>query len=203
MKMPLVRAALVVSAAALLVPAGALAAPAGAATLSIGDATGDTYLGHYDEASDTTTYEPAGWQVNVDLEKVVVKHKGRVVVAKASYTDLVRSGQQFMYALRLRTNEGLKRDVNVDTMFTGPKGEVSLSRPNGNEVTCRGLSHDIDYAADTVTVRVPRSCLSAPRWVQVFTAAIGFSDTGDFYIDHGHMADMKEKVVWSDRIRKG
>ena len=199
MKMPLVRAALVVSAAALVLPASA----ASAATMTIGDATGDTYLGHYDEASDTTTYEPAGSQVNVDLEKVVVKHKNRVVVAKASYTDLARSGQQFMYALRLRTNEGLKRDVNVDTMFTGPKGEVSLSKPNGNEVRCRGLSHDIDYAADTVTVEVPRSCLSAPRWVQAFTAAIGFSDTGDFYIDHGHMAAMKEKVVWSDRIRKG
>ncbi len=199
MKMPLFRAALVVSAAALVVPTGAAAA----ATLSIGDATGDTFLGQYDEASDTTTYEPAGAQGNVDLEKVVVKHKGRVIVAKASYTELARSGHQFMYALRLRTNEGLKRDVNVDTLFSGWKGEVTLARPNGNEVTCRGLSHAIDYAADTVTVKVPRSCLSAPRWVQVFTAAIGFSDSGDFYIDHGHMSGMKEKVVWSDRIRKG
>jgi hypothetical protein len=202
MKMSLVRAALVV-AAALVVPTGVLVAPAGAATLSIGDATGDTYLGHYDEASDTTTYEPAGSQVNVDLANVVVKHTSRVVVAKASYADLTRSGQQFMYALRLRTNEGLKRDVNVDTLFTGPQGGVTLSKPNGNEVSCRGLSHDIDYAADTVTVKVPRGCLSEPRWVEAFTAAIGFSDTGDFYVDHGHMAGMQEKVVWSDRIRKG
>ncbi len=199
MKMPLVRAALVVCAAALVVPVGA----ASAATVSIDDATDDTFLGHYDEASDTTTYEPAGSQVNVDLERVVVKHKSRVVVAKASYTDLARSGNQFMYALRLRTNEGLKRDVNVDTLFSGWKGEVSLAKPNGNEVKCRGLSHAIDYTADTVTVKVPRRCLGAPRWVQVFTAALGFSDSGDFYVDHGHMADMKEKVVWSDRIRKG
>jgi hypothetical protein len=201
MKMPLVRAAL--AAAALVVSAGALVAPASAATLSIGDATGDTYLGHYDEGSDTTTYETAGSQVNVDLERVVVKHTSRVVVAKASYADLTRSGQQFMYALRLRTDEGLKRDVNVDTLFAGPRGEVALSKPNGTEVSCRGLSHDIDYAADTVTVKVPRRCLSAPRWVEAFTAAIGFSDTGDFSIDHGHMAGMQEKVVWSDRVRKG
>ena len=201
MKMPLVRAAL--AAAALVVSAGALVAPASAATLSIGDATGDTYLGHYDEGSDTTTYETAGSQVNVDLERVVVKHTSRVVVAKASYADLTRSGQQFMYALRLRTDEGLKRDVNVDTLFTGPRGAVSLSKPNGNEVSCRGLSQDIDYAADTVTVTVPRRCLGAPRWVEAFTAGIGFSDTGDFYVDHGHMAGMQEKVVWSERVRKG
>jgi hypothetical protein len=201
MKMPLVRAAL--AAAALVVSAGALVAPASAATLSIGDATGDTYLGHYDAGSDTTTSETAGSQVNVDLERVVVKHTSRVVVAKASYADLTRSGQQFMYALRLRTDDGLKRDVNVDTLFAGPKGHVALSKPNGTEVSCRGLSHDVDYAADTVTVKVPRRCLSAPRWVEAFTAAIGFSDTGDFYIDHGHMAGMQEKVVWSDRVRKG
>jgi hypothetical protein len=198
MKMPLLRAALVGTVVALVVPAGA----ASAATLSIGDATGDTFLGQYDEASDTTTYEPAGSQGNVDLEKVVVKHTAKAVVAKATYTDLARSGHQFMYALRLRTNEGVKRDVNVDTLFSGWKGNVTLSKANGSEVRCRGLSHAIDYAADTVTVSVPRRCLSAPRWVQAFTAAIGFSETGDFYIDHGHRADMVEKVTWSPRIRR-
>jgi hypothetical protein len=199
MKMRLLRAALVGTVVALVVPAGT----ASAATLSIGDATDDTFLGQYDEASDTTTYAPAGSQRNVDLEKVVVKHTARSVVAKASYTDLARSGHQFMYALRLRTNEGVKRDVNVDTLFSGWKGNVTLSKPNGNEVRCRGLSHAIDYAADTVRVTVPRRCLSAPRWVQAFTAAIGFSETGDFYIDHGHRADMVEKVTWSARIRRG
>ena len=29
------------------------------------------------------------------------------------------------------------------------------------------------------------------------------TDQGDQYIDHGHMAGMKEKVVWSEKVRKG
>lgn len=198
MKMPLFRAALVAAAAVVLLPAAATAA-----TVTIDDATDDTYLAKYDEASDTTTYEPAGSQGNVDLDVVVVKHTARNVVATARYADLRRSGNRFMYLLRLRTNEGIKRDVTVDTMMAGWKGGVSFGKPNGAELKCQGLGFAIDYAADTVSVKVPRSCLSKPRYVEAFTAGAGFSDAGDQYIDHGHISGMKEKVLWSDRVRKG
>jgi hypothetical protein len=198
MKMPLVRAALVAAATVVLLPVAA-----SAASLSIDDATDDTYLAKYDETTDTSTYEPAGSQGNVDLDGVVVRHTARTVTATATYADLRRTGNQFMYLLRLRTDEGLKRDVNVDTLFSGWKGAVDLTKPNGDPVTCRGLDLAIDYTADTVTVKVPRACLSKPRYVQAFTIAAGFSEAGDQYIDHGHMPGMKEKVVWSDRIRKG
>jgi hypothetical protein len=198
MKMPLVRAALVAAATVVLLPVAA-----SAASLSIDDATGDTFLAKYDESTDTSTYEPSGSQVNVDLDEVVVRHTARKVTATARYADLKRNDKQFMYLLRLRTDEGLKRDVTVDTLFSGWNGAVDLTKPNGDPVKCRGLDLAIDYAADTLTVKVPRSCLSNPRYVEAFTVAAGFSEAGDQYIDHGHMSGMKEKVVWSDRIRKG
>ena len=200
MKMPLFRAALTTAVAVVV----ALPAAASAASLTIDDATGDTYLAKYDESTDTGTYEPAGSLVNVDLDRVVVKHTARVVRAKATYVDLKRySDNAIMYLLQVRTNEGLKRELMVDTFMSGKNGSVTFGKPNGDEVKCRGLDHVIDYAADTITVTVPRRCLSAPRYVEAFTVAAAISDQGDQYIDHGHMAEMKEKVVWSERVRRG
>ena len=200
MKMPLFRAALTTA----VVVVVALPVAASAASLTIDDATGDTHLGKYDESTDTTTYEPAGSQVNADLDRVVVKHTARVVRAKATYVDLKRSSDNaIMYMLRLRTNEGLKRDVLVETFMSGKRGSVMFGKPNGDDAKCRGLDHVIDYAADSITITVPRRCLSGPRYVEAFTAAAALSDQGDQYIDHGHMAEMKEKVVWSEKVRKG
>lgn len=199
MKMPLFRAALVTSTlAAVLMPVAA-----SAASLSIDDGTGDTYLTKYDETADTATYEPAGSQVNVDLDAVVVRHTARTVVATASYADLRRTDNRFMYLLRLRTNEGLRRDVTVETLFSGWRGTVMFGKPNGDDVRCRGIEHAVDYAANTVRVTVPRACLGRPRYVEAFTMAAGFSDAGDQYVDHGHMAAMRERVVWSARVRQG
>jgi hypothetical protein len=198
MKMPLFRAALLASATLMMIPAAA-----SAASLSIDDATGDTYLAKYDESTDTSTYEPAGSQVNVDLDEVVVRHSARKVVATATYADLKRTGNRFMYLLRLRTNEGLKRDLTVETLMSGWNGAVVFGKPNGSEVKCRGLGYAIDYVANTVTVKVPRRCLGNPRYVEAFTMAAGFSAAGDQYIDHGHLAEMRERVTWSDRVRRG
>ena len=182
----------------------ALPVSASAATVTIDDATGDTYVGTYDESTDTSTYEPAGSQVNADLDDVVVKHTARVVRARARYVALNRSSDNaIMYMLRLRTNEGLKRDVLVETFMSGKRGSVMFGKPSGDDAKCSGLEHLIDYAADTITVTVPRRCLSGPRYVEAFTAAAAMSDQGDQYVDHGHMAEMKEKVVWSEKVRKG
>ena len=198
MKTALFRAALVAAATVVLLPAAA-----SAATVTIDDATDDVYVAKYDEATDTSTYEPVGTQVNVDLDAVTVKHSARKVVATAQYVDLKRSTNRYMYLLRLRTDEGVKRDVTVDTLMSGWDGAVTFGKPNGSEVKCRGLGFAIDYAANTVSVKIPRRCLSNPRYVEAFTAGAGFTRGGDQYIDHGHISGMKEKVIWSERIRKG
>jgi hypothetical protein len=199
MKMPLFRAALMTAVAVVV----ALPVAASAASLTIDDATGDTYVTKYDESTDTASYEPAGSQANVDLDRVRVKHTAAKVRATATYADLKRtSDTAIMYLLRLRTNEGLKRDLMVETFMSGKKGSVMFSKPNGNEAKCPGLDHAIDYSADTITVTVPRRCLSAPRFVEAFTVAGGISGEGEQYIDHGHMDKMKEKVVWSEKVRK-
>jgi hypothetical protein len=195
MKKSLVRAALTLVVATLVT----LPAAASAQTRTIDDATGDVFT--YDTEGDT--YAPSEQQVNVDLDDVVVKHAARKIVVRASYVDLKKTDGMVQYVLRFRTNEGLKRDVTVMAGGLFPaKGVVMLAKPNGDEVRCRGLQHDVDYGADDVTLTLPRRCVSNPRWVQAFTAAAYTADSGD-YIDHGHISGMKEKIMWSKRIRRG
>jgi hypothetical protein len=132
----------------------------------------------------------------------VVRHGARRVIVKATYVELRRSADPLFLMFEVRTNEGLKRQVRVETM-SSPKGSSMFSKPNGTDVRCSGLSHAVDYAANTVTVSVPRSCLSGPRWVQLLVGAISMSPQGDAYVDNGHNATSDEPKTWSARVRKG
>lgn len=87
--------------------------------------------------------------------------------------------------------------------MSGWNGSVTFGKPNGSEVTCRGLGFAVDYAANTVSVKIPSRCLGKPRYVEAFTAGAGFTVDGGQHIDHGHISGMKEKVIWSERLRQG
>jgi len=69
------------------------------------------------------------------------------------------------------------------------------------------MTHGIDYATETVTVAVPRACLSKPRWVQVRAVAVAFDDTTPdqfvSYFDNGHDESADEPRAWSARVRRG
>lgn len=203
---PSIRAALISTTLALvLVPASA----ASAQSVSVEDASGDTWKSTFNFETEEETVEPAGTQVNTDLVRTVVKHTGRKLVFTATYTDLKRDeNRRYAFMSRVRTNEGVKREVGVD-MFSrrGWGGTASVTKPSGREVPCRGLSHQVDYAADTVMLAVPRHCLSLPRWVQVTVGAFSL-DSGDGvtmtgYLDNGHNASADEPNTWTKRLRKG
>jgi hypothetical protein len=64
-----------------------------------------------------------------------------------------------------------------------------------------GVRHTIDYLANTVVIKVPRSCLGKPRWVQVSDEAISRTDSL-IYVDQGG-AGSTEELVYGPRIRRG
>lgn len=201
MKMPLLRAALLTSTlAAVLVPAGA----ASAASFTVADATGDTWA--LDMSSNSETYVPAGSQVNVDVARTVIRHGAGRLVVTSTYADLKRSGNRSLLAVRLRTNEGVKREVDVETLSRpGWGGDHHFSKPSGREVACRGLAHEIDYVANTVRVVVPTACLSRPRWVQASIGTFGMSEDqqdSNIYVDNGH-DETSNDPGWSAKVRKG
>jgi len=45
--------------------------------------------------------------------------------------------------------------------------DASHRAANSREIIgCRGLTHEIDYADNVISLRTPRRCLDKPRWVK-------------------------------------
>ena len=63
------------------------------------------------------------------------------------------------------------------------------------KIRCPGLGHDIDYAAETVRIRIPRNCIGRPNWVRVGMTNFAFtgSNTTDQQLSdnpHNHRAEV-------------
>lgn len=150
MKRTLTRIGIVAAALASVLPGAA-----DAATLTVEDAVGDTWTTDYSQDG-TVTDVPTGGQVNVDIAKTVIRYSSGRLKVKATYVDLDRSTNRFQLGLRLRTNEGLKRLAVVDAAVSQNwDGVHALGKLNGDELKCAGLSHAIDYDANTVSVGQP------------------------------------------------
>lgn len=184
-----------------------VAAAASAASITLEDAVGDTWTTDY-SPDGTVTDVAAGSQVNVDIAETVVKYAHGKVTFRTTYADLDKSTNRFQFGVRLRTDEGLKRVALVDTAVSQSwSGVHALGKPNGDEVTCAGLTHAIDYDADTVKLVVPATCLSKPRWVQVYVGADGYAATPadptlTFTHDNG-LGDSWKHGGWSGKVHKG
>ncbi len=85
---------------------------------------------------------------------------------------------------------------------------------------CRGLSHHIDYTANTVTMSVPRSCLGRPGWIKAGAASVRLAGMGDVvdgsnadqapdpavieqYVDDAHAGKLGDNIKYSPRLRRG
>jgi hypothetical protein len=177
----------------------ATAMPAHAAKVVLKDATGDVWTG------DETPVE-AGSKVNGDLKKTVITHSSKKIVVKATYTDLAKNSDMLMFGAYLRTNEGLKRGVFLTAAPGSRKGEVEFSKgSNEAKASCAHLTHAIDYVANTITISVPRNCVSSPRWVQVQPGALTMafeSETMGMTIDDALSAGPEPKT-WSPKVKVG
>lgn len=129
------------------------------------DATADVVsIGWEDEAGAEVT-EPAPMQKNGDILRTAVQHRLRKVILTTSYVEL-RKVAPPSHFVALVTNESVRRHVEVISTAEHPQGQVLFSTGFGRAVPCTGLERRIDYLANTLRVVIPRSCLSAPRWVR-------------------------------------
>jgi hypothetical protein len=147
-----------------------------------------------------------------DITRVAIRHTNRRVIIRTNYRELTR-GEGFRVLVgQIRTNEHVARDVTLfyDRDFA-PKGEVVLSRHNGDEVHC-SLGKTLDFTANVIEVRIPRGCLSRPRWVRVGVGHVSMKFTGsetggqtvvaiDDALRTGTTLD--SDLTWTPRIRKG
>jgi len=163
MKLALVAATAIVlaasplSASALQSPR-ASGVPSDAQIVRLHDARGDTW-----SYSDTSDYVPAP-QPAADVLRATITHTRYAVGVRMVFDDLRRTGTQW-YRIEIHTPGDTswfiveaRRNHHAGTTYQDVDGEW---------VRVPGPSHSIDYAADVMTLRVPRTLLGDPPWVRV------------------------------------
>jgi len=58
---------------------------------------------------------------------------------------------------------------------------------SGEIIGCRGLTHEIDYADNVISLRTPRRCLDKPRWVKariMNMVVVEGEEPTQYYIDN-------------------
>ena len=65
---------------------------------------------------------------------------------------------------------------------------------------CYGLDFRISYRHNFVVLRVPRNCLSEPRWIRVGQGVIAVSGDGNVYVDDGLRRGIRDDLRLSRRL---
>jgi hypothetical protein len=156
-------AAVVGASATMLAPVGQV----DARTVPYQDARGD--VARLDLTTGRVT--PAPDQSNGDITRARFGY-ARMVSAVVEFADLQRTGLYRRDVLHITTDDGLRRTVTLRSESGHWAGTAAMTTRDGGEVRCPGLLHTVDYEADSVTVQVPRTCLSTPRWVRVGFASV-------------------------------
>ena len=173
-----------------------------------GDVTRDTYNFNTDE--EVQTVDPT--IAEGDVIGSTVKHNPRKVITTLTFRELTVTDDQSQFVVLIRSSSNVNRIVAVTADRDHARGVQQIARlKNGRKVSCRGLSHSIDYTANTVTITVPRRCLDRPRWVSVAAVSERFaaddattpSDTFEAYLDDAHHTGLGDNAVYSPRLRRG
>jgi hypothetical protein len=161
--------------------------PASAERAHWSDPSGDGWTWG-DRGDDETRPYPIGGVMNADIASVSVRHRRYALTIRTTFHRLERPTDpdyqewegHFGFEAVIRTNEGVRRNLHSGwRWFYGPIGEdLGLSNREGRAVACT-MTNSTDWEAKTMYVRIPRSCLSRPRWVQV---AVG-AKTWGIYVD--------------------
>ena len=168
--------------------------PASAQEFVQGDLRGD--LSKVGEDSDV--FVPLPGRRYADVTRVRYAHRSGHVVVRAAFVELNPTAALFG-GIDTRTPRG-KRFFTV--MATRGNREGFLFKDN--ERPCR-VGIRIDYAADLMRTRIPRSCLGDPAWVRVRFGASVLQPDGDEIIDNAGAPrfDNRSPWPWSPRLRRG
>ena len=185
---------------AVIAGSSGLAAPAAqAATLTLQDARGDVVV----QAPDDTRPKPFGaTRVNADLVRATVTHGPGLIRVKLQYVDLRRDDDVRVAGVRIHTSRGTNYDAMWVAMADSPRGWHDLSRGRTVDQCRRGVSHEVDYDNNRVTLEVSRACLDRPKWVQVKIVGMAVRSSGEAYGDIAGVDGWGPRE-WSKRIRKG
>lgn len=170
------------------------------------DPAGDALVTSEVDGVEQSTIAPD--QRTLDIVRTIVVHRPEVVVVRVQFRRLATDPFIFV-GTRLKLPRG-KVDVVVEQL--GGKPIVSGTATGGREIDCPGLKADVHRSTRSMSVSVPTSCLSDPRWVRVGVAAFGTdldqvsgSEVGGIYSDDAHRDGTfnAEKPALGPRVHRG
>jgi hypothetical protein len=179
---PLGLAVLVLTGSAAAVQPEAVATPRSAVGVTgLHDGPGDVWT----FSNSSIGYQPAV-QPAADVLRARVRHGSYAVSVRLVFDDLQRVGSQWFYC-DIHTPGATSRFV-IEAEKGNWRGSA-LQQIEGEWVHVPGLSHHIDYTAEDVTLRVPRTLLGRPPWVRVrLRNELGIGQ-GVFFTDNPANAD--------------
>lgn len=128
-------------------------------------------LSHRDPRHDVVTFDEEGGVIHrpnkpdPDVVRTRLAHLSDRVIIRLTFASLRRDRHDRTTYGRIETPHGLYR---LKSIINARKATATLVlRTNGAEVSCAHLTQSIKYASDRLRLRVPRTCLDSPRWVQV------------------------------------
>lgn len=193
-----VRSLILSAASAVLVAASF--APAHAARVVTDDETSDVWSPNYPNGF---THE--GSVPNTDLKSMVVRHRTRTVVVEAEYKNLKkRVSNEIRFEVYFRTNERRRYGLVASIDSNGRGTSYYLWRGiNQIPIDCQeAVSGHTSFAHDRLTVKIPRVCLGAPRWVRYQALAESYEESTGLFLDNATGPGPRLKT-WSKRVRRG
>jgi hypothetical protein len=167
-----------------------------AATLDLVDERGDVHT-----FAEDGSFVLVEGEERADILRTHLEHTDRAFVVRTKLLRLAREGRDLAMSMRIRTNDGTYRELQLEAnRRLGWRGQVSMNNRRGAAVECRA-AHNINYATDVMAVRIPRSCLNNPRWVQMTMVSIVIGRRR-LLVDNPHNDRMRINV-WTSRIRRG
>ncbi|CUR59603.1 exported hypothetical protein [metagenome] len=126
---------------------------------------------------------PAPSRRHGDITALRVAHAQDAVLTRVRLRSLTRHDRLFGAVVQLRTAEATYSAVVFRLL---PTQRFQVSFDGGGLDSCAGLRYHLDYRRDTVTVRLPRTCLGTPNWVRARAVIDYFGPRGRndvFYAD--------------------
>ncbi len=133
-----------------------------AVTRDLVDPTGDVMTATVNDEGDVSNYHREGGAEG-DITFARIQHTATQVVVYMRYRQLTVPRQYAGYVYTIQGNNKSAADVQIMTRHGKPQGDAFAFGERG---LCR-LSYRINYAADSVSMRIPRSCLNSPKYVRL------------------------------------
>ena len=108
-------------------------------------------------------FAPAPTRRHGDIAAFKIAHREAVVVGRVVVRKLTRQDRFFGAVLQLRT----RRAMYTALVYRPGVGQpLDTAFGGGGKHACAQLGFDLDFADDTIIIRVPRACLGTPAWVR-------------------------------------